>query len=105
MGLLQQYIKDPSSVDPWFELPKNSNMNPAFENSELGVGNTNYFDLHYKDWAFKQNHNLSLSGGGKKHNIIFLVVIIRKMVFSVMPIWISAVIILPLIFLLRLPIG
>ena len=41
MGLLQQYIKDPSSVDPWFELPKNSNMNPAFENSELGVGNTN----------------------------------------------------------------
>ncbi len=66
MGLLQQYIKDPSSVDPWFELPKNSNMNPAFENSELGVGNTNYFDLHYKDWAFKQNHNLSLSGGGKK---------------------------------------
>lgn len=66
MGLLQQYIKDPTSVDPWFELPANSNMNPAFENSESGVGNTNYFDLHYKDWAFKQNHNVSLSGGGKK---------------------------------------
>lgn len=66
MGLLQQYIKDPNSVDPWFELPANSNMNPAFENSESGVGNTNYFDLHYKDWAFKQNHNVSLSGGGKK---------------------------------------
>lgn len=65
LALLQQYIQDPSSVDPWFELPKNSNMNPAFENSESGVGNTNYFDLHYKDWAFKQNHNLSLSGGGK----------------------------------------
>ncbi len=62
---LQQYIKDPSSVDPWYELPKNSNMNPAFENSESGVGNTNYFDLHYKDWAFKQNHNVSMSGGGK----------------------------------------
>lgn len=66
MALLQQYIQDPNSVDPWFELPKNSNMNPAFENSESGVGNTNYFDLHYKDWAFKQNHNVSLSGGGKK---------------------------------------
>lgn len=65
LALLQQYIQDPGSVDPWFELPKNSNMNPAFENSESGVGNTNYFDLHYKDWAFKQNHNLSLSGGGK----------------------------------------
>ena len=63
--LLQQYINDPSSVDPWFELPANSNMNPAFENSESGVGNVNYFDLHYKNWAFKQNHNISLSGGGK----------------------------------------
>ena len=77
-------------------------MNPAFENSELGVGNTNYFDLHYKDWAFKQNHNLSLSGGGKKGTILyFWWLLLRKMVFSVMPIWISAVIILPLIFLLR----
>ncbi len=66
MALLQQYIKDPSSVNPWAELPANSNMNPAFENSELGVGNVDYFDLHYKDWAFKQNHNFSLSGGGKK---------------------------------------
>lgn len=65
MALLQQYIQDPSSVDPWFELPKNANMNPAFENSESGVGNTDYFDLHYKNWAFKQNHNVSLSGGGK----------------------------------------
>ncbi len=66
IALLKQYIKDPSSVDPWFELPANSMMNPAFENSELGVGNTDYFKLHYKDWAFKQNHNISLSGGGKK---------------------------------------
>lgn len=66
MALLQQYVKDPSSIDPWFELSKDANMNPAFENSELGVGNTNYFNLHYKDWAFKQNHNISLSGGGKK---------------------------------------
>lgn len=66
IALLQQYINDPGSVNPWFELPKDATMNPAFENSELGVGNTNYFDLHYKDWAFKQNHNISLSGGGKK---------------------------------------
>lgn len=66
LDLLQKFVNDPSSVDPWFELPANASMNPAFENSESGVGNTNYFDLHYKDWAFKQNHNLSLSGGGKK---------------------------------------
>lgn len=66
LDLLQKYIADPNSVNPWAELPANSNMNPAFENSELGIGNVNYFDLHYKDWAFKQNHNVSLSGGGKK---------------------------------------
>lgn len=65
LGLLQQYINDPSSVDPWFELSPNANMNPAFENSELGVGNVNYFDLHFKDNSMKQNHNLSFSGGGK----------------------------------------
>lgn len=68
IDLLQKYINDPSSVDPWFELPKNSNLNPGFDNSELGVGNTNNFKLHYKNWAFKQDHNVSLSGGGKKVN-------------------------------------
>ena len=25
-----------------------------------------YFDLHYKDFAFKQDHNLSVSGGSDK---------------------------------------
>lgn len=65
MAMLQQYVNDPGSVNPWFELPANSNMNPAFENSESGVGNVDYFDLHYKKRAFKQNHNISLSGGGK----------------------------------------
>lgn len=65
LGMLQQYINNPGSIDPWFELSPNANMNPAFENSESGVGNVDYFDLHYKNWAFKQNHNISLSGGGK----------------------------------------
>lgn len=65
LELLQRYIADPSSVDPWAELPKNSMMNPAFENSEQGVGNVDYFALHYKDWAHKQSHNLSVSGGSE----------------------------------------
>jgi TonB-linked SusC/RagA family outer membrane protein len=65
LSLLQQYINDPSSVDPWQELSPTASMNPAFENSESGIGNTDYFALHYKNWAFKQNHNVSLSGGGK----------------------------------------
>ncbi len=66
LELLRQFCEDPSSVDPWQELAPNAMMNPAFENSESGIGNTDYFDLHYKDWAFKQNHNISASGGGKR---------------------------------------
>ena len=64
--LLEQYMNDPSSVNPWQELPANSLMNPAFENTEKGIGNVDYFKLHYKDYAFKQQHNVSLSGGGKQ---------------------------------------
>ena len=64
--LLRQFRDNPSSVNPWFELDPKANMNPAFENSESGVGNTDYFDLHYKNAAFKQNHNLSASGGSKR---------------------------------------
>lgn len=66
LELLRQFRDDPSSVDPWQELSSNALMNPAFENSESGIGNTDYFDLHYKDWAFKQSHNISASGGGKR---------------------------------------
>lgn len=65
LGLLKQFCENPSSVDPWQELSPTASMNPAFENSESGIGNTDYFALHYKDWAKKQRHNLSLSGGSK----------------------------------------
>ena len=63
---LQQFINNPSSVDPWADLGPNQTLNAAFENTENGLGNTDYFDLHYKDFAFKQDHNLSLSGGTEK---------------------------------------
>lgn len=63
--LLRQYINDPKSVDPWQELSSTASMNPAFENSESGIGNVDYFKLHYKNAAVKQRHNLSVSGGGK----------------------------------------
>ena len=66
LELLRQFRDNPASVDPWQELSPKASMNPAFENSESGIGNTDYFDLHYKDWAFKQNHNISASGGGKR---------------------------------------
>lgn len=62
---LEQYIRNPSSIDPWAELTPGQSLNAAFENSEKGLGNTDYFDLHYKNYSFKHNHNLSFSGGGK----------------------------------------
>ena len=62
---LQQYIDNSSSVNPWEELSAHDNMNPAFENQEKGIGNIDYFKLHYKNAAFKQRHNLSVSGGSK----------------------------------------
>lgn len=62
---LQQYMKDPTGMNPWKELTTN-NLVGAFENSPNGLGNVDYFDLHYKNFAFKQNHNMSFSGGGKK---------------------------------------
>ncbi len=65
LGLLKQFCENPSSVDPWQELGAGASMNPAFENSESGIGNTDYFALHYKDWALKHKHNLSVSGGNK----------------------------------------
>ena len=61
---MKQYINNPAGIDPWSEMTGN-NLNGAFENTAKGVGNVDYFKLHYKDAAFKQNHNLSLSGGGK----------------------------------------
>ena len=65
LNLLEQYVNDPTGIDPWSELTGN-NLVAAFENTAKGVGNVDYFKLHYKDAAIKQNHNVSLSGGGKQ---------------------------------------
>ena len=63
---LREFMTNPSLELAWRDLNGQNNLNAVFENSEKGVGNTDYFKLHYKDWAFKQNHNISLSGGSKK---------------------------------------
>lgn len=68
LAQLEQYVRNPGSfslADCWSELGSANNLVGAFENSAKGLGNVDYFDLHYKDAAFKQNHNLSISGGGK----------------------------------------
>lgn len=66
VALLKQFCENPSAVNPWQELAPDASMNPAFENSEKGIGNTDYFGLHYKDWAMKQRHNISVAGGTEK---------------------------------------
>ena len=67
---LQKFIDGGFADDPyapWAEIKDNPTANPSsFENSEKGLGNTDYFKLHYKDWALKQTHNLSIRGGSKK---------------------------------------
>jgi len=61
IALLDQYIKDPTGMSSWPEI--SSNTYSAFENSAIGVGNTDYFKLHYKEASIKQTHNISASGG------------------------------------------
>ncbi|CAL1519691.1 TonB-dependent receptor [Chitinophaga sp. MM2321] len=63
LALLEQYIKDPSNMSVFPEV--NSNNYADWENSSNGVANTNWFKLHYKPYAFRQNHNISLSGGNQ----------------------------------------
>lgn len=66
LGLLRRYVENPAGIDPWSELGAQNNLVGAFENSARGVGNVDYFKLHYKDNAMKQDHNLSISGGGDR---------------------------------------
>lgn len=63
IALLEQYIKDPTGISIFPEV--NSNDYSDWVNSANGVANTNWFDLHYKPYALRQNYNMSLTGGNK----------------------------------------
>ncbi|HLS37626.1 MAG TPA: TonB-dependent receptor [Sphingobacterium bovisgrunnientis] len=63
IALLQQYINDPTSVSIFPEV--SNNTYGSWENSANGVANTNWFDLHYKPYAMRQNYNVNLSGGNE----------------------------------------
>lgn len=63
IALLEQYINDPNSVSIFPEVTNNTYG--SWENSANGVANTNWFDLHYKPYAIRQNYNVSLSGGNQ----------------------------------------
>ncbi|WP_286801760.1 MULTISPECIES: SusC/RagA family TonB-linked outer membrane protein [Sphingobacterium] len=61
IALLQQYINDPGSISIFPEV--NTNNYASWENSANGVANTNWFDLHYKPTALRQNYNINMGGG------------------------------------------
>lgn len=63
LALLEQYCKNPAGIDTW---PEQTGNWFTVENSPLGVGNTNFYDIHYKNLSFKQDHNLSATGGSEK---------------------------------------
>lgn len=63
IALLEQYIRDPKGMSVFPEV--NNNIYSGWENSANGVANTNWFKLHYKPYAVKQEHNINVSGGNK----------------------------------------
>jgi len=65
LALLEQYVNDPKNINSWPGVTGNNSTSIIYENNSLGVGSTDWFKFHYKDFAFKQDHNISLSGGTK----------------------------------------
>lgn len=64
LALLEQYVKDPRGMASYPEVNQNS-LHPGFENNANGVGNSNWFKFHYKPYAKRQTHNVSMSGGNR----------------------------------------
>lgn len=62
---LKQYVQNPAGINSWPGVKNNNSMSTMYENNSLGVGNTDWFKFHYKNYAFKQDHNVSFSGGSK----------------------------------------
>jgi len=65
LAILEQYVQNPAGINCWPVIEDNYSMTTLYENNSRGVGSTDWFKFHYKEFAFKQNHNLSLSGGDK----------------------------------------
>lgn len=63
LEILKQYVDNPANINSWPGVTANNSMSTIFENNSRGVGSTDWFKFHYKDFAFKQDHNISFSGG------------------------------------------
>jgi hypothetical protein len=61
LAILEQYVQNPAGINCWPVIEDNYSMTTLYENNSRGVGSTDWFKFHYKEFAFKQNHNLSLN--------------------------------------------
>jgi TonB-linked SusC/RagA family outer membrane protein len=58
IALMRQYIANPGSLPVTVPNPTNPN------NWDVPYANVDQYDVFYKDFAFNQDHSLSISGGG-----------------------------------------
>lgn len=56
------YMEDPDNYPGVQPNPSNPNV---WGDYGLTNANTDWYDVYFKDWAFQQNHNLSISGGSQ----------------------------------------
>ena len=84
---LEQYMRDPSSIDPWGDLAPGESLNAAFENSERGLGIRIILICTIKIIALSITIISVLAGVARKHNIMFPEAIIMRTVFCAMLIW------------------
>lgn len=65
LDVLRRYVENPANINSWPGVNANNSMSTMFENNSRGVGSTDWFKFHYKDFAFKQDHSISFTGGTK----------------------------------------
>lgn len=65
LAQLKQVCEDPSSVNPYpnSKITSNTSMTDNFINNSNNLANTDWWNFQFKDFAFKQNHDISISGG------------------------------------------
>lgn len=63
LELLKRYVENPEGINSWPVINGNESTSTMYENNSRGIGSTDWFKFHYKQFALKQNHNVAFSGG------------------------------------------
>jgi len=63
IGRIIKFQEDPENTPAMIPDPKDPN---GWGYWNLANGNTDWYDVYFKDWAFSQRHNLGITGGSKK---------------------------------------